>query len=65
MTDSGALDQARERYRAETAIWGISFSERLELEALSLSTLKTPTKFEDDDWIDLDFRSQVARRNNH
>lgn len=60
MTDSGALEQARERYRAEAANSGISFSERLELEALSRATLKTPTKFDDDDWIDLDFRSQVA-----
>ena len=60
MTDSGAQERNGERYRAEAAEWGISFNERLELEALSRSTLKSPEKFEDDDWIDLDFRSQVA-----
>lgn len=46
--------------RDESAQWNISLSERFELEALARSNLKPVNKFEDDDWVDLEFRSIVA-----
>ena len=60
MTGWNALASRDERYKFEAAAWGISRSERFELEALSRFNVKSPEKFDDDDWVDLDFRTQVA-----
>src|ERR1700693_1346361 len=49
-----------EHLKAQAIAWGISLNERFELEGLSRSNLKPVRVYEDDDWADLDFRSQVA-----
>ncbi|HEY4776021.1 MAG TPA: protein rep [Candidatus Acidoferrales bacterium] len=60
MTDWETPDSQYERYKSESFEWGISFGERFELEALCRSNLKRLDKFDDDDWVDLNFRIQVA-----
>jgi hypothetical protein len=60
MIDWGALEGRHERFQAEAAQWGISSGDRFDLEALCRSNLNPPETFEQDDWVDLDFRSAVA-----
>jgi hypothetical protein len=60
MTPLGTNDGRYERYRADASAWGISPSQRYELEALTRSNLKSPEDFGQDEWVDLDFRSDVA-----
>jgi len=60
MTDWDALQPRHQRYESEAIEWGISTNERFELEALCRSNLKPLEKFDDDDWVDLAFRTGVA-----
>ena len=60
MTSSCSVEERCDRYSEEAAAGGISTSQRLELEALSRSSLKSPATFDKDEWVDLGFRSEVA-----
>jgi hypothetical protein len=49
------------QFEAEAAAWGISLSDRMELESLCQSNTKEVNDLDDDDWKDFGFRSEVAQ----
>src|SRR5271156_6102448 len=60
MKISPEVQQHTDVFAAQAVAWGISVGQRYELEALARTNLKPAAKFQEDDWVELEFRSIVA-----